>query len=74
MLKIYDSKLGYNVATDTYVDLLEAGIIDPTKVTRCALQNAGSVAGMLLTTECLIVDTPAFKPEGLTPLNPMSMM
>ena len=74
VLKIYQSKLGYNVATDEYVDLLEAGIIDPTKVTRCALQNAGSVAGMLLTTECLIVDTSSVKPEGLPPMSPMSMM
>jgi chaperonin GroEL len=59
VLKILELGLGYNVATDEYVDLLEAGIVDPTKVTRSALQNAGSVAGMLLTTECLIVDEPS---------------
>jgi chaperonin GroEL len=58
VLKILELGLGYNVATDEYVDLLEAGIVDPTKVTRSALQNAGSVAGMLLTTECLIVNEP----------------
>src|SRR5436190_1187892 len=45
---------GYNVATNQYEDLVEAGVIDPTKVTRAALQNAASIAGLLLTTECLI--------------------
>ena len=73
-MKIYENQLGYNVATDEYVDLLEAGIIDPTKVTLCALQNAGSVAGMLLTTECLIVDNPSDKQEAPAPMNPMGMM
>jgi chaperonin GroEL len=49
---------GYNAATGEYVDMIEAGIIDPTKVTRSALQNAASVAGMLLTTECLVTEVP----------------
>ena len=49
---------GFNVATDEYVDMLEAGVIDPTKVTRSALQHASSIAGLLLTTECLITDIP----------------
>ncbi len=49
---------GYNVATGEYVDMLAAGIIDPTKVTRSALQNAASIAGLLLTTECMITDLP----------------
>jgi chaperonin GroEL len=49
---------GYNVATGEYVDLLKAGIVDPAMVTRTALQNAGSVAGLLLTTECMITDEP----------------
>ena len=62
------------MATDEYVDLLSAGVIDPTKVTRCALQNAGSVAGMLLTTECLIVDNPSDTQEAPAPMNPMGMM
>ncbi|MDR1438193.1 MAG: chaperonin GroEL [Puniceicoccales bacterium] len=53
-----DGAIGYNVATDTYGDLLKAGVVDPTKVTRCALQNAASVASLLLTTECMIVDKP----------------
>ncbi len=49
---------GFNVATEEYVDMFEAGILDPTKVTRSALQNAASVSGLLLTTECLITDIP----------------
>ncbi len=49
---------GYNAKDDTYEDLLESGIIDPKKVTRLALENAASVAGMLLTTECVIADEP----------------
>ena len=49
---------GYNVATNQYEDLVEAGVIDPTKVTRAALQNAASIAGLLLTTECLIAEAP----------------
>lgn len=73
ILTINDKQLGYNVATGEYVDLLEAGIIDPTKVTRCALQNAGSVAGMLLTTECLIVDNPSSTVVEPPAMNPMGM-
>ncbi len=49
---------GYNVATDTYEDLIASGVVDPTKVTRSALQNAASISGLLLTTECLITDIP----------------
>jgi len=49
---------GYNVATDEYEDLVKAGVVDPKKVTRAALQNAASIAGLLLTTECLITDAP----------------
>ncbi len=52
---------GYNVATDKYEDLLSAGVVDPTKVTRSALQNAASIAGLLLTTECVIADKPEKK-------------
>jgi chaperonin GroEL len=47
---------GYNAATDEYEDLVAAGVIDPTKVTRTALQNAASIAGLLLTTECVVVE------------------
>ena len=49
---------GYNAQTDEYEDLVKAGVIDPTKVTRTALQNAASIAGLLLTTECVVVDKP----------------
>jgi chaperonin GroEL len=60
--------IGYNAATDTYEDMFKAGIIDPAKVTRSALQNAASIAGMFLTTECLISDilekeTPSIPPK-----------
>ncbi len=53
---------GYNVATGKFEDLIKAGVVDPTKVTRSALQNAASVAGLLLTTECMITDKPEEKP------------
>ena len=49
---------GYNAATDKYEDLVEAGVIDPTKVVRVALQNAASVASLMLTTEVLIAERP----------------
>ncbi|HCC20005.1 MAG TPA: chaperonin GroEL [Verrucomicrobiales bacterium] len=49
---------GYNVATGEYTDLIKDGVVDPTKVTRSALQNAASISGLLLTTECLITDLP----------------
>ncbi|HEU5079687.1 MAG TPA: chaperonin GroEL [Opitutaceae bacterium] len=52
---------GYNVATDKFEDLLKAGVVDPTKVTRTALQNAASIAGLLLTTECMITELPEKK-------------
>ncbi|HWG33295.1 MAG TPA: chaperonin GroEL, partial [Gemmatimonadaceae bacterium] len=64
-----DNTFGYNALTDTYEDLVQAGVIDPTKVTRTALQNAASIAGLLLTTEALIVEKkeatpPAGGPPG----------
>jgi chaperonin GroEL len=49
---------GYNADKDTYEDLIEAGVIDPVKVTRIALQNAASVAGLLLTTDCVVTEQP----------------
>ena len=49
---------GFNAATEEYMDMIEAGIIDPTKVTRTALQNAASIAGLMITTECVIADKP----------------
>lgn len=64
--KIKDEKgdFGYNAKTDEYVDMLEAGIIDPTKVTRIALENAASVAGMLVTTEAVVYDLPSENDGG----------
>ncbi len=56
---------GYDAATDTYGIMVEKGIVDPTKVTRCALQNAASVAAMVLTTESIVADIP--KPEPAAP-------
>jgi len=50
--------IGYDVTTEKYTDLMKAGVVDPAKVTRSALQNAASIAGLLLTTECLITDVP----------------
>ena len=61
---------GYNIKTGEYVNMVEAGIIDPTKVTRTALENAVSVAGTMLITECTIVDDPEDNKE----MDPMSMM
>ena len=49
---------GFNASNDTYGDLLEQGVVDPTKVTRCALQNAAGVAGLLLTSDCAINELP----------------
>ena len=57
--------MGYNVATGKFEDLIKAGVVDPTKVTRSALQNAASVAGLLLTTECMITDLP--EPKNAAP-------
>ncbi|MAE31019.1 MAG: chaperonin GroEL [Verrucomicrobiales bacterium] len=61
---VLDSKgnNGFNVATEKYEDLVKAGVVDPKKVTRTALQNAGSIAGLLLTTECLITEIPEKEP------------
>ncbi len=68
--KIRENKgnFGYNARTDEYMDLFEAGVIDPTKVTRLALENAASIASLLLTTECVVADvkedSPAMPPMG----------
>jgi len=61
-VKAGKGNLGFNAATGEYVDMVEAGIIDPTKVTRTALQNACSISGLMITTEALIVDKP--EPAG----------
>jgi chaperonin GroEL len=66
-VKEKEFNVGYNAATDDFVDMFAAGIVDPAKVTRSALQNAASIAGMVLTTECIVVDKPEPKeaaPQG----------
>ncbi len=62
-VKNSEGAFGYNAASDKYEDLIKAGVIDPTKVTRFALQNAGSVAGLMLTTEAMIADKPEEKQD-----------
>jgi len=62
-----DGNVGFNVATEQYEDLIKAGVVDPAKVTRSALQYAASVAGLLLTTEALITDLPEEKPAAGSP-------
>jgi len=68
--KVLEGKkdFGYDAKSDQYVDMLKTGIIDPKKVTRIALENAASVAGMILTTECALTDikedAPAMPPMG----------
>ncbi|MBF2066834.1 MAG: chaperonin GroEL [Calothrix sp. C42_A2020_038] len=57
-VKEREFNVGFNAATNEFVDMFEAGIVDPAKVTRSALQNAASIAGMVLTTECIVVDKP----------------
>jgi len=57
-VKEKDFNVGYNAATNEFADMFEAGVVDPAKVTRSALQNAASIAGMVLTTECIVVDKP----------------
>ena len=63
-----ENNIGYDAKNEKYVDMLKAGIIDPKKVTRIALENAASVAGMILTTECAVVD---IKEESPAPMPPM---
>ncbi len=65
---------GYNVVTGKYTDLVAAGVIDPAKVTRSALQNAASIAGMLLTTECMITDMPDEKNDSAAAMGGMGGM
>ena len=63
-VKEHDFNTGFNAATNEFVDMFEAGIVDPAKVTRSALQNAASIAGMVLTTECIVVDQPESKDKA----------
>ncbi len=65
--------MGYDAKTDAYVDMIEAGIIDPVKVVRTALQNAASIAALMLTTKALVADIPEKKSEMPMP-GPKSYM
>jgi len=68
------STVGYDVNQDKYVDLIDAGVVDPTKVTRTALQNASSIASLMLTTEALITDKPEQdKGPAMPPMPPGGM-
>ncbi len=62
-----EGNLGFNAANDTYGDMVEMGILDPTKVTRIALQNAASVAGLMITTEAMVADEPQDNAGGAAP-------
>ena len=68
--KVLEGKgdFGFNAKTEKYVNMHKAGIIDPTKVTRIALENAASVAGMILTTECALVDIKEENPPAMPPM------
>jgi chaperonin GroEL len=70
--KVKDNKgaYGYNARTDKYEDMIKAGVIDPTKVTRFALQNAASVASMMLTTQCMIAEKPEEKGAAMPAMPP----
>jgi len=63
-----DASFGYDFNSDQYVDMIKAGIIDPAKVTRTALQNAASIAALLLTTECLVTDVPEKEKPAMPPM------
>ena len=68
-IKTEKGTVGFNAQTEKYEDLVTAGIIDPTKVVRCALQNAASVAGLLITTEACVAEKPK-KSESVPPMPP----
>jgi chaperonin GroEL len=69
-VKLEKKNMGYDVSSDKFVDMVDAGIIDPTKVTRSALQNASSIASLLLTTEALVTDIPEKDKPGMPPMPP----
>ena len=66
-VKKASGNVGYNVATGVYEDLVKAGVVDPTKVTRSALQNASSISGLLLTTECVVTELPEKEKPAMPP-------
>ncbi|KAL5976859.1 hypothetical protein ACLOJK_021194 [Asimina triloba] len=72
-IKNSDWEIGYNAMVDKYENLLEVGVIDPAKVARCALQNAASVAGMVLTTQAIVVEKPKPKSPAPAPLQGLTV-
>ncbi len=68
-----EGNFGFNAETGVYEDLMKAGVVDPTKVTRLALQNAASVAGLLLTTEAMVAEKPEKKPLAAPAMPPEDM-
>ena len=66
MVAEQEGSMGYNAATDEFVDMFKAGIIDPLKVVRCSLENAASIAGLMLTTETMITDLPKKKEDQIS--------
>ena len=69
-----EGNFGYNAGTEVYGDMMEMGILDPTKVTRSALQNAASVAGLLITTECMVAELPKDEAAGAPDMGGMGGM
>jgi chaperonin GroEL len=67
-----EGNFGYNALTDAYGDMVQMGVLDPCKVTRTALQNAASIAGLILTTDCMIAQIPE-KPGAGPPMGGMDM-
>ena len=72
LAKVEEGKdsFGYNAATSDFGDMLKMGILDPTKVTRTALQNASSIAGLMITTECMVTELAAEEPAPASPAMP----
>ncbi len=66
MVNSKDAAYGFNANTEEYVDLIKAGVIDPVKVVRCALENAASVASLMLTTETMIAEAPKKDDAGMS--------
>jgi chaperonin GroEL len=66
MVAEQEDAMGYNAATDEFVDMYKAGIIDPLKVVRCSLENAASIAGLMLTTETMVTDLPKKKEDQIS--------
>lgn len=73
-VKAGEGSYGYNAATGEYGDMLEMGILDPTKVTRSALQFAASVAGLMITTEAMVTDLPQKESAGMPDMGGMGGM